>query len=290
MALADALGPAGVAQAPVLEEAALKGAEPWVETLIFGTTADLKRLLEGGFDPNSATRTGGTTALMLAAPDVEKMRLLISRGAKVDARSKSKFTALLVAAQYPGATPAMTLLLDHGAKPPRPEGDDAPQFKMTTTFLASFSGNVEILRRLHEAGDPVNSKVTMLGTFQATALENLVYTNRIDAFRTLLDLGAPVDEPGDDDITLIAWAAITNRTENARLLIQRGANVNHVDKKGMTPLLYAASIDFGDSTMIDLLLKAGADPKARTKEGLTALDLARKYKHTHLIPALSKGA
>ena len=130
----------------------------------------------------------------------------------------------------------------------------------------------------------------MLGTFQATALENLSYTHRIDAFRTLLDLGAPVDEPGDEDITLIAWAAITNRTENARLLIQRGANVNHVDKKGMTPLLYAASIDFGDSTMIDLLLKAGADPKARTKEGLTALDLARKYKHTHLIAALSRGA
>ena len=77
---------------------------------------------------------------MLAAPDVEKMKLLISRGAKVDARSKSKFTALLVAAQYPGATPAMTLLLDHGAKPPLPEGDDAPQFKMTATFLASFSG------------------------------------------------------------------------------------------------------------------------------------------------------
>jgi len=44
----------------------------------------------------------------------------------------------------------------------------------------------------------------------------------------------------------------------------------------MTPLLYAASIDFGETTMIDQLLKSGAKPDARTKEGLTALDLAHK--------------
>jgi ankyrin repeat protein len=72
----------------------------------------------------------------------------------------------------------------------------------------------------------------------------------------------------------------------ARLLIERGADVNHVDKKGMTPLLYAASIDFGDSAMIDLLLKSGARSNLRTKEGLTALDLARRYHHTHLLDSL----
>jgi len=66
---------------------------------------------------------------------------------------------------------------------------------------------------------------------------------------------------------LLSWAAISNRPEMARLLIQRGADVNHVDKKGMTPLLYAASVDFGNSAMVDLLLKSGARPAARTKEG-----------------------
>ena len=66
----------------------------------------------------------------------------------------------------------------------------------------------------------------------------------------------------------------------------RGADVNHLDKKGMTPLLNAASIDFGDSAMVDLLLKSGARTSSRTKEGLTALDLARKYNHTHLMGSL----
>jgi ankyrin repeat protein len=63
--------------------------------------------------------------------------------------------------------------------------------------------------------------------------------------------------------------------------------VNHADKKGMTPLLYAASIDFGDSAMADLLVRSGARTGARTREGLTALDLAHKYNHTHLVVSLA---
>lgn len=66
-----------------------------------------------------------------------------------------------------------------------------------------------------------------------------------------------------------------NRVESARSLIARGANVNAVDNNGMTPLMYAASIDFGDSAMIDLLVKSGAKREARIKEGLTAVELAR---------------
>jgi hypothetical protein len=45
-------------------------------------------------------------------------------------------------------------------------------------------------------------------------------------------------------------------------------------------------IDFGDSEMIELLLSAGARADARTRDGLTALDLARQYHHVHLVGAL----
>ena len=41
-----------------------------------------------GSSPNAATKSGGTTALMMAAPDVEKMRLLLDRGADVNARAR----------------------------------------------------------------------------------------------------------------------------------------------------------------------------------------------------------
>ncbi|MBZ5627024.1 MAG: ankyrin repeat domain-containing protein, partial [Acidobacteriia bacterium] len=286
-ALATALGPAKLSPL-TLQEAEPREIEPWAETLLFGSAADVKALLDRGFDPNSATKAGGATALMLAAPDVEKMKLLIDRGADADARSKNKYSALLVTAQYPASSSAMNLLLDHGAKVRLPKGHGAPMFNAFPTFLAAFSGNVDIIGRLQREGDRMDDKMNVLGMFPSSPLLFLAPTNRTGAVQALLNAGAKVDEVDSDGITSLAWAVIANRVEMARVLIQRGADVNHVDKKGMTPLLYAASIDFGDSAMIDLLLRSGARAGARTKEGLTALELARKYNHTHLVARLER--
>ncbi len=62
--------------------------EPWAETVLFASVDQVKALLDGGFDPNSATKAG-TTALMMAAPNAAKMKLLIDRGANVNARAKT---------------------------------------------------------------------------------------------------------------------------------------------------------------------------------------------------------
>jgi ankyrin repeat protein len=285
MALATALGPAKPSPV-VLKQAEPAGIEPWAETLLFGRTSDVKKLLDGGFNPNSVTNPGGLTALMLATPDTAKMRLLIDRGANADARAKDRYSALLVAAQYPGSVAAMNLLLDHGAKVRLPKGQGAPLFNAFPIFLATFSGNSGIVDRLHKEGDRLDDKMNVIGMSPLTPLMALATTHRTDAVRALLDAGANVAEVDDDGISLLSWAAIANRVEMARALIERGADVNHVDKKGMTPLLYAASIDFGDSAMADLLLKSGARTNLRTKEGLTALDLAHKYNHTHLLGSL----
>ncbi len=287
MALADALGPAKPSPLS-LKEAEPGEIEPWAETLLFGSTADVKKLLDGGFDPNSATKEGGVTALMLAAPDVGKMKPLIDRGANANARSKNKYSALLVAAQYPDSCAAMNLLLDHGAKVRLPKGQGAPLFGAFPTFLAAFSANADIIPRLQKEGDRLDDKMNVVGMFPFTPLLMLATTNRTAAVRGLLDAGAQVDEVDGDGITSLGWAAISNRVDMARLLIERGADVNHVDNKGMTPLLYAASIDFGDSAMIDLLIKSGARTNTHNKDGLTALDLARKYNHTHLLASLEE--
>ncbi len=287
IALADAL-PETQYRLPPLKEAEPEGVEPWMETVLFGSAADVDHLLKNGFDPNAATKTGGTTALMMAAPDVTKMKLLLDHGAKADARAKDRYSALLVAANYPGSSAAMNLLLDRGATVRLPKGQGAPMFNASPTLLAAFAGNAGIIGRLQKAGDRIDQKMNFLGMFPATPLLALATWHRTGSVKALLDAGARVDETDDDGISVLSWAAIANRVEIARLLIERGADVNHVDKKGMTPLLYAASIDFGDSAMIDLLLRSGAKRDARTKEGLTALDLARQYRHTHLLASLER--
>jgi ankyrin repeat protein len=285
MALATALGPAHKADLPQVKEAEGEAVEPWVETVLFGSTADLRTLLDKKFDPNSATK-GGTTALMLAMPDLEKTKLLVERGADVNGRSKSRYSALLVAAQYPHSTATLRFLLDKGAQLRMPKGSGAPMFNATALTLAVMSGNADAVPLLLEKGDRLDDTFLVIGMLPTPSAPQAISFDDNATLSALLDAGLSVDLPDEGGFTLLDSAVIANRVDAARLLIARGANVNAVDKNGMTPLLYAASIDFGDCAMIDLLVKSGANRGAKSKDGLTAVELARKYEHVHVVKSL----
>jgi ankyrin repeat protein len=285
MALATALGPAHKVDLPPLREAEEEGVEPWAEKVLFGSPAELRAMLDKKFDPNSATK-GGTTALMLAMPDLEKAKLLLEHGADVNGRSKTRYSALLVAAQYPGSTPVLRFLLDKGAEVRTRKGSGAPLFNATVLGFAVMSGNADAVPLLLGKGDKLDDKFLMIGMIPSMAASEAVSFDDNATLSALLDAGLSVESPADNGFTLLDAAVIANRVDSARLLIARGANVNAVDKKGMTPLMYAASIDFGDSAMIDLLVKSGASREARTKDGLTASQLARKYEHVHVLKSL----
>ncbi|MBZ5609972.1 MAG: ankyrin repeat domain-containing protein [Acidobacteriia bacterium] len=287
MALAGALGPAQKQNAPPLREAEPSGIESWAETVLFGTPAELRALLDKKFDPNSATKDG-TTALMMAMPNIEKAKLLLEHGAKVNARAKTKYSALLVAAQYPGSSPVMRLLLERGAEVRLPKGSGAPLFNATAFGLATMSGNADMFPQLIAKGDKLDDKFLFLGFFEGVTASTPIGFDDPATFKALLDAGLPVDLADGSGVTLLDLAVINGRPVLARLLLSRGANVNAVDKLGMTPLLYAASIDFGDSEMVNLLIKSGANTKARSKERLTAQDLARKYGQASLLKSLER--
>jgi ankyrin repeat protein len=289
MALAYALPPTRPVAPQPLPETLPANVEPWVETMVFGTAADVKRLLDQGLNPNAAMRSGGTTALMAAAPDVEKMKLLLDRGANVNARAQSRFSALMVAAQYQDSTAAINLLLDRGAAVGAP-AEGAPVFNANPFFLASYAGNASVLKRLQDAGAKIDEPMTLIGTSRTTPLLGAFKFGDTEVARTLFDLGTPLEFADGNGITMLGRAALNNEVAMAKTLIDRGANVNVVDKQGMTPLLWAAAMDFGDPAMIELLLKSGAKADARNKDGLTALDLARKYGHAEVIPALLRAS
>ena len=286
-ALSYALGPGRTVPPPSLTGTEPQDVEPWAETVLFGTAADVKRLLDAGLDPNAATRAGGTTALMMAAPDAEKMKLLLDRGANVNARARTRFSALMVAAQYQDSEAAINLLLDRGAQVANPP-DGPPLFNANPFFLAANAGNTKVLKRLLSAGSKLDDAMLVIGTSRATPMLSAFKFGDMEVARTLLDLGAPVDFADGNGITMLSRSVLNNEVEMARMLIARGANVNSVDKMGMTPLLWAAASDFADPAMIELLLASGARADARNKDGLTALELARKYGHEWAVPALEK--
>ncbi len=291
MAMSRALGPSRVLgpgrgrELPALPEAQPVGIDPWVEKVLFGSTEDLRRLLDAGFDPNSATKSG-TTAPMLAAPDVDKLKLLLDRGARVNERSHDGYSAMMIAAMYADSMPALRLLLERGAELRPKSGMPEPLFHAYPAVLAAIAGNAEGVTLLHKAGDGVNDIYDYAGIEPASPLILLSTFDDLPVARALIDGGAKVDQADTDGLTPLLWAALSNQVEMAQLLLEHGADVNHADKHGMTALLYAASIDFGDAAMIELLLRHGARMDARSPEGLTALDLARKYRYSHLLKIL----
>jgi len=287
MALASALPPVRPVAPVPLADVAPVDVEPWVEPMLFGTVADVKRLLDGGLDANAVTKSGGTTALMMAAPDAEKMKLLLDRGAAVNARARSRFSALMVAAQYQESEAAINLLLDRGADV-GPPADGAPVFGANPFFLAAYAGNAKVLKRLRDAGAKMDEAMIAIGTSRTTPMLGAFKFGDMEVARELLALGAPVEFADGNGITMLGRSVLNNEVEMAKMLLDRGANVNVVDKLGMTPLLWAASSDFGDANMIELLLKSGARTDARNKDGLTPLELAKKYSHTEVIPALER--
>jgi uncharacterized protein len=76
----------------------------------------------------------------------------------------------------------------------------------------------------------------------------------------------------DNTNTALTYAARDGFTEIARLLIDAGAEVNWIDREGVTPLILAALK--GHPEITQLLLDHGADKTVVDQWGRTALDYA----------------
>ncbi|HWN99407.1 MAG TPA: ankyrin repeat domain-containing protein [Blastocatellia bacterium] len=248
----------------------------WAQVALNGSAGDLRRLLDGGLKPDSKTAEG-TTALMLAARDLAKVKLLLDRGADVNARAASGVTALMVASRHRGNAEVVRLLLKKGARPNVEKGIEVRN-DASALFFAVMAGDVETARLLADAGARLGDRMKVLGTIVTSPLLYATFLDDSAMVEYLISNGADPNEVDDDRISVLEWAAISNRVSTVQLLLARGAKVNHVDNHGMTPLLYAASINFGDSEVMNALIAAGADVKAKNKAGLTATELAESYK------------
>jgi ankyrin repeat protein len=232
----------------------------WARTALFGTPQELSALLDKGLDPNSKTEKG-TTPLMMAAGDVDNVRLLLARGAEASEG------ALTVAAASRGTASVIRMLLDAGVPV-----NDKP------ILLASMTGDIDNVKLLlaHEAPP-------------FAALAQAVTFGYPDIVRALISAGAPATLRESSGINLLHWAAIANRPDVIPALVDAGVSVNAQDESGFTPLMYAATVDYGDTASLRALLKAGADPRIRNGEGRTALEQARYYRHVNLEAVLLPG-
>ncbi len=261
-----------------------KGVQPWMEKAMFGTVDEFKAQLAAGLDPNSKT-ADGTTLAMMVAYDPAKLKLLIERGADVNAKAKTGNTALMVATTYRGTAESVKLLLAHGADARTETG---VLFNASPVVLACMAGDAENVALLLAKGADANRKMMAMGFFPTTPMLSAVAYDDPALIRALVTGGANVHAKDDDGMTALDWAVLAHHPGTVKALLSLGAadDVNARDNFGYTPLLYASTVDFGDAEILKALLGAGADPKIADKEGKTPLAHAREY--PHLRAALEK--
>jgi ankyrin repeat protein len=243
---------------------------------LFGASGDAAM---NGVDVN-ATTANGTSLLMAAAADAEKVRRLLARGADARYRAPSGYDALTVAASYRMNAPSIDALLDGGAEPEPPEG---AKLKNTPLLFASMSGDLDTVSLLLSRGAQANPRPNPSGD---SPISEAITFGRADVVRALINAGAKVDLVESTGINLLHWAAITNRAAVIPELARAGVDIDAIDEHGFTPLMYAATIDFGDTATLDALLRAGADRGIRNGQGRTPRAQALYLRHQHLAQAL----
>ena len=102
-----------------------------------------------------------------------------------------------------------------------------------------------------------------------TPLADAAKTRAWDQVRTLLESGAPVNEPQPDGATALHWAAYWGEAPALTALIEAGAAVNAANEYGATPVWAACAT--GQTAAVEQLLAAGADANQGLTSGETLL-------------------
>ena len=140
-------------------------------------------------------------------------------------------------------------------------------------MVAARSGNEELTRHLLEQGVSANyvddrgysplMQAALYGRAETVSL--LVREGEADVNHVAYSGATPL---------LCALAARRGREQMVRMLLERGADVNHADDLGFTALITAA-LD-GSTAVGAMLLSRGADVGRVSIEGKTALEIARE--------------
>ena len=238
-----------------------KGFTLLMQTVLYGTPGEVEELLNKGADPN-AVSLAGATPLLLALPDVAKMKLLLAKGASATVKSVNGTPAITLAAGMSNGAAAVKLLLDNGAKA------DDPRDPLSA---AATIGEVETIRTL----------LVQRTTPSAGALGMAAGADCVECMKLLL--GA---KPTQIAIDRAFRNALGRGSLAAVQLLADIAGVNAADGEGVTPLMQAAFHEPIDPARVKLLLDKGADASKKSNEGKTALQLAKQKGATEVVKLL----
>jgi ankyrin repeat protein len=251
------------------------GSTPLMYAALYGDADSIRVLLKNGAEPNAKNEVGAT-ALMWAADDDAKTQLLLDGGANANARSDFGTTALIIAAGRFGSASVVKQLLDHGADPSAKSADSSPK---TPLSVAALTGDPTVLRMLIDHGADVKSTASraLISAAVGPGCKGCIEMFAGSAGGNALNRACAIRAARGDAVT-------------SRALLDLGADVNVADALGggMTPLMLAATSDKVSVELLKTLIDRGADIRAKTANGETALDFAKRQGDTGAVDMLKK--
>ncbi|MFZ5628043.1 MAG: ankyrin repeat domain-containing protein [Spirochaetota bacterium] len=248
------------------------------------------RAMDDSADPNYTDKFGNTPLLVAAAyGNAEILQTLMDLKANVHAADADGYTALFYAAQE-NHVRIIDLLLAAGA-----EVNAQSRFGFSPLHIAAARGQRQAVQRLLQAGADINAVAKQGGTAAYWAAlaghdevaDLLVKSGSVDyhhnfelaqAARTsnvvlarsaLRATELAIDMQDIEGNSALFYAAVSGATEVARLLIERGANVNLLNHQGQSALLVATLA--GHVAVVELLLQARANTEVKDAQGRSAV-------------------
>ncbi|CAH0028115.1 unnamed protein product [Clonostachys rhizophaga] len=220
-------------------------------------------LIAHGADPLART-TAGSTTLGIAAIGSNPgfVDLLVGCGVCVADGDAGGLTPLHNAAGTNKELEFVRQLLEKRADP-NVKANNGTQ----PMFYAAFTNYLPKLRLLHEYGASIESR----DDDGSTPLHAAAQEGHHPIVQWLLENGADVSASDEKRRTALHIASGSGHLVTMRVLINRGANLDAPDHEGVTPLYFAAGPHRHRLTLVDALLRAGADPMVAADDGSTPL-------------------
>ena len=220
-------------------------------------------LLEAGSDPHIADKNGVVCLHLAVLGGCSKMiiRKLIGQGTQVNAKNKDNCTALMLAYSK-GNVDVIKILLKAGADPNIADANG----DTLSHYAVRGNASKEVLQNIIDHGADVN----VTNNENQTALLLACEDGNENAITVLLKAGAdPNIADADGDICLHDAVRRDNSKEVIQAIIDHGADVNATNQDNCTALMFACHK--GNEEIINILLKAGADPSIADGDGDTCL-------------------
>ena len=269
------------------------------------------------------TNKEGQSLLHLAvlSNNFKAVLYLLNKGLDIDAEDNDSLTPLIIAMSHTRYLNVAILLLDRHATVEHVSNNGH-----SALSVAIRNNNPEGAIMLIKRGANINIADNAHTPLTLTHTALLKYHENAQVYRELetllLSKGAKVD------VTLnsLGWTPLCTtvtkvqdqpNSEHIRLLLQLGADVNHLDINGRTPLMLAASMgrlssvemlmnnyaandiidNFGWSALmfgvyynhidvVTFMLDSGVNPNQVSPQGLTALKIAQEHKRIKMVDLL----